>query len=525
MTLPKQGRLVVAVVGSLLLASACSSGTTSAGPTNKTLLIETTFEYGSFDPARASGGTTEQLLPAIYQTLLQLDEKDPTKLDPGLAQSYTASPDGLSVTFKLRQDVHFSDGTPMTSADVVFSLQRLQGIKGTGLVFVQGNTFTAPDKYTVVVTSPTPNIYIASHFVQQQTGITNSKVVQANGGTDAANADKTDTAEPFLNQHSAGSGPYKLVSQDSASQIVLQADPNYWGAKPAYSKVIVSTVPAATQLLDVQKEQNIVALSLSPHDASTLDSSKLNIRSTPSLEVFDLLMNANPAVSTVTSNKLFRQAVEYGIDYQAVLKIAGVGAVQATGILGAQPGTIPLNQAITRDVAKAKSLLAQSGVGNPTFTLDFPTDQSPSGISYSVLAQEIQANLKEVGITVNLAGTSAALLFPKWSKNKEEALLHAIGGVSFTASDVLFDVPGGLVANWMGWKIGMDPAEDTLLAQFNAAQSVEAQAPITAQLQTEMNDYGVFIPLFHAGLIMVSSKSVGGLYLNGLDFIRVWEFT
>jgi peptide/nickel transport system substrate-binding protein len=525
MILKKRGQLTAAVLGSLLLASACSFGTSSTGSASKTLLVETTFEYGSFDPARASGGTTQQVLPSIYQTLLQLDEKDPTQLDPGLAQSYTASSDGLSVTFKLRQDVHFSDGTSMTSADVVFSLQRLQGIKGTGLVFVQNETFAAPDKYTVVVTSSKPNIYIASNFVQQQTGITNSKVVQANGGTATADADKTDGAEKYLNQHSAGSGPYTLVSQDSTSQIILQVDPNYWGAKPAYSKVIVSTVPAATQLLDVQKQQNIVALSLSPHDASTLDSSTLNIRSTPSLEVFDLMLNANPTVSAVTSNKLFRQAVKFGIDYQALLKIAGVGAVQATGILGAQPGTIPQDQAITRDVAKAKNLLAQSGVRNPTFTLDFPTDQSPSGISYSVLAQQIQANLKDVGITVNLAGTPAALLFPKWSGNKEEALLHAIGGVSYTASDLLFDVPDGLVAKWMGWKIGMDATEDDLLAQFSAASSVQAQAPIAAKLQAEMNDYAVFIPLFHAGLIMVTSKSVGGLYLNGLDVIRLWEFT
>src|SRR6202012_3788296 len=101
-------------------------------------------------------------------------------------------------------------------------------------------------------------------------GIVNSKLVKAHGGSDAKNAAKADTAESFLNTTSAGSGPYTLKSYDVTSQVVLQANPSYWGPKPKFSTVIVRNVSAPAQLLDVQRGTNEIALDLSPSQAQSL---------------------------------------------------------------------------------------------------------------------------------------------------------------------------------------------------------------------------------------------------------------
>lgn len=519
-------RLIASLVGLFLAASACSFGTTSATPSNKTLVVESSFEFDSLDPARGSALTVYQALIGVYQTLLQQDEKDTTKLNPGLAESYVASADGLSVTFKLRHDVRFSDGTPMTADDVVFTFNRVKNMKGAPQIWVAGLTTTAVDKYTVLVTSATPNVYIASHLVIPLTGIENSKVVMAHGGSAAADADKTDTAEQFLNQASAGSGPYVLDSVVANSQIVLKTNPNYWGSKPAYSKIIMVNTPATTQLLDIQKNPNTIVLNLSPHDASTLDKSKFNFLTAPALETFAIALNADPAISKVTANFDIRQAVRFGIDYNTLLNIAGLGAIRARGILAPGiAGAMPASQVVTQDVAKAKALVAQSGLSNPTFALDYPSDETPNGISYAVLAQQIQANLKDIGITVNLVPAPRVVFAAKWKASKSQAVLTAMAGSSYDAAAALFYSAGRVVGKWMGWSLGQDPTTDGLVAQIVATTDKAKQETLFAQEQAATNNFAVFIPLFNAALVMVSSKSVGGLNLNGIDNFRAWEMT
>src|SRR6267378_8007272 len=103
-----KGRLIVGLLGLSFLASGCSLGNSSAAPANKTLIIDTSFTSTTADPTfPGTGGQTDfQVSLQMYETLVQANPGH----TPLLAQSYVASPDGLSVTFTLRHDVHFSDG-------------------------------------------------------------------------------------------------------------------------------------------------------------------------------------------------------------------------------------------------------------------------------------------------------------------------------------------------------------------------------------------------------------------------------
>jgi peptide/nickel transport system substrate-binding protein len=518
-----QRRIFVSLLGLVLFCAACSTGSSSpAVQGNKTLVVESSFELDTLDPARGSGKTVFHYELQTYQSLLQVDPKDPTKLLPQIAQSYVVSPDGMTVTFKLRHDVRFSDGTPLTSADVLFTYNRMLNIKATPELWVHGETFAAPDPYTVVVTSATPNVYIAFFLAEPQTGILNSKVVLAHGGSDAVGADKTDLAEQYLNQQSAGSGPYVLDSVVPGSTIVLKTNPKYWGPGSAYSKVIFVNTPESTQVLDIQKNPDTIVLDLTSHDVSTLDKSKVNILSVPSLETWAIALNADPAVSTVTANQDIREAVRYGINYDALMNIAGQGAVRAQGILSTGvAGALPANQLVSQDVAKAKAFVAQSGLSNPSFALDYVSDETPGGVSYAAVAQEIQANLKDIGITVNLLPAPRVTLITKWRAEKTQALMTQIAGNSPYASTALLFMPGGLVAKWQGWTTGLDPVSDALVAKILAANTFSQQEPFYVQEQASSNEFAVYTPLLHVPINMVSSKSIGGLNVDGSEYFKV----
>jgi peptide/nickel transport system substrate-binding protein len=521
--------LVVGVLPIVLLIAGCSFGTGPAASSSKTLIVDTSFNFDSksMDPPFASGTTAFIALSQTYETLVRPNISDSSKLDPVLAQSWTASPDGLRVTFNLRHDAHFSDGTPVTSDDVVFSLMRLKYIAAVGSYAMDGLTAAASDPYTVVVTADKPDVFITSQFVFADTGIVNSKVVKANGGNASPDAAKTDSATTFLSQSSAGSGPYQLVSADPKVQIVLKANPNYWGQnKPVYSKVVINNETASSQLLDVQQGQNTIALDLSPQQATTVDKSKVNVISQPSLETMTLMLNASTALSPSTSNLMIRQAVRYGIDYKALLELAGLGAVQAPGMLPSGiPGSLALDQAPTRDVTKAKSLVAQSGVTNPAFTLSYESDLSLNGLSLGDLAQLIQANLKDVGITVKLNPVASAVLKPQWFAGKLAAFLYPLGGDTLDASGQVKYFANGLVSKWMGWTKGLDPTSDALASQILANADPSQEAGLISQEQTATDNFAVFIPLFISPLEMVASKSIGGLNLNPLGVFQVAALT
>src|SRR5215475_8418271 len=104
----------------LVVAAACGSGQ-SGGTSNRTLVVDKSFDLKTADPQREFEFTGGPVDHALYDTLLTFKGGDVTKPLPSVATSYSASSDAKTYTFPLRKDVKFSDGSPLTSADVVFS--------------------------------------------------------------------------------------------------------------------------------------------------------------------------------------------------------------------------------------------------------------------------------------------------------------------------------------------------------------------------------------------------------------------
>jgi peptide/nickel transport system substrate-binding protein len=527
-SLPRPGRRLAVAAGALAViglaaTSMAASASTTHATASTTLVVDKSFDLKTSDPQRQFEPTGGIVDHAIYDTLLRFVGADVSHPKPDAALSFKASADAKTYTFQLRKNIKFSDGTPLTSKDVVFSFQRLVNLKGNPSFLLAGITTKAKGPYTVVLTSKTPNPAIPVLVTNTSLGIVNSKVVIAHGGSDAANASKADKAESYINAHSVGSGPYTLKSYSTTSQVVLQANPAYWGVKPKFPTVVLRNVSAATQLLDVQRGTNEVSVDLSPDQASGLTGkSNITVSQTPSANVFFLFSNQNPKVSATASNPHITNAVRDALDYKGLVALAGAGAVQAAGVVPSMfLGALPQSADLKQDIAKAKSEVAASGISNPSVKLEFPSDISSNGLTFGVLAQKVQSDLGKVGISVTLAGSPVATALGTYRAGTEELGLWYWGPDYPDPNDYLAFLPGATVGLRAGWAAGSDQALETLGKTASSTASPAKRAGMFHQIQNTLNASGPIFPLIQPGQVVVSSKNLTNVPFNALYWIDV----
>lgn len=512
-TLRKPVLALVVVVCVSLLASAAAFATGAHSTAGDTLVIDKNFDLKTADPQRQFEVTGGIIAHALYSTLLEFKGRDVKHPRPAVASRFTASKDAKTYTFFLRKDVHFSDGSPLTSNDVVFSYRRLVNLKGSPSFLLEGISVSAKGKYAVVVKSKTPNPAIPALVANPSLGIVNSAVVKAHGGTDAAGADKKDKAEAYLNSNSAGSGPYVLESFNTTSRVVLKANPRYWRKKPHFETVVIRNVTAPAQLLNVQRGTNEIALDLSPQQAKSLRG--VQVERTPSANVFFLFANANPKVSKVTSNVHIRNAIRYALDYQGYVKLAGAGAVQPGSVIPTVLlGGLPSAQGLKQNLAKARAEVAASGISNPTASIEYPSDFTLNGLSFSVLAQKVKSDLAKVGITVNLKGSPIATSLDTYRAGTEELGVWEWSPDYPDPNDYLVFLPGKLVGLRTGWAAGSEPALEALGKRASTVIAQKARVKVFHQIQTKLNRVGPLFPVVQPGQVVASSKNLTGAVFN-----------
>jgi peptide/nickel transport system substrate-binding protein len=518
-------RSTAALAAGTTLAAAvtvlCAGAAWSAEAQTDTLVVDRSFEIRTSDPQRAFEPTAAIVDRALYDTLLEFRGGDLSRPVPLAAQSYRASKDAKTYTFQLRRDVRFADGTPMTAADVVFSFRRLINLKGNPSFLLAGVTVTARGKYTVVLRSTTPNTALPAIVANTSLGIVNSKLAKRNGATAAPNADKTDKAERWFNSaasRGAGSGPYLLRQYSTTSQILLEQNPRFWRAKPAFERVVIRNMVSATQFINVQRGRHEVAIDLSAQQAQSLrGNQRVRVNTQPSTWVFWAFANNNPEISTATPNKRFQAAVRLALNYPSFVQIAGPGAIQARGIIPSMfLGSLPPSAAVRRNLDRAKSELAASGVGDQTFTLEYPSDLTINGVAFATLAQRVQANLQEIGLKVELAGAPVGTWLDKY-RNGTMAFGLSLWGPDYPdPADYLAFMPGELVGTRVGWEKGSDQTVERLAARARVTTSDAARAPIYRQIQQRLNQTGPYFPLIQPTQVFVATSDLRGAVFNAL---------
>ena len=506
-----------------------AAGAESRSADGPTLVVDNSFILDTSDPHRAFSPTAYIVDRAVYDTLFTYEKDDLAHPVPLLVKSWSSTA-GKRFTFQLRRDVHFADGAPLTSADVIFSLKRLVNLKGNPSHILSGFKVSATGKYTVVIDARIPAPQLPAILTSASAGIVNSRLVRSHGGTDAADAARSDHAESWFNSPAssgAGSGPYEIDAYSRPSQVVLRPNPSYWGSrKPAFGRVVLRNMTAPVQYLNIRRGSHEIAIDLLGSQAESLKGNqRLRVSLQPSPWVFYLFSNDDPRSSSVTSNALFQTAVRHALDYEGIRAVAGRGAIQAPGIIPSMiPGALPQSKALHRDVAKAKAELAASGVGGREVTLEYPSDMTINGVSFATLAQKVQANLRAAGFRIRLAGSPVTTFQPKFRADKISFGLWLYSFDYPDPVDYQVFVPGELIALHAGWLRGSDPAVEKLAVKARTTTAPAARASLYRRIQLEMNARGPFVPLIQPAQAFVATSDLAGAYFSAaydVDITRI----
>jgi peptide/nickel transport system substrate-binding protein len=513
-----------------LVALACAAAafaSSSRHAASSTLVIDNSFTLKTSDPGRAFDPTGSIVDRALFDTLFTYNKGDLAHPVPLLVSSYKATNGAKTFTFKLKQNVHFANGDPLTAKDVAFSLNRLINLKGNPAFLLTGTRIKAPGKYTVVMSSRTPDGQLPAILANPSTGILNSKLVKAHGGTDGSNASTADKAEQWLNTSAsagAGSGPYTLQQYSTTSQVTLVPSKKYWGtAKPTWKSVVVRNMLAATQLINVQRGSHEIAIDLASDQAQSLKGkANLSVSLQPSTWVFWLFANNNPQVSAITSNKSWQTAVRYGLDYKSILSVAGPGAYQTPGIIPSMfLGALPKTDQVKQDVTKAKSALQASGHGGDSITLEYPSDLTINGVPFATLAQKVQANLQSIGIKVTLAGSPTGTWLTSYRSGKMAFGLSLWGPDYPDPADYLTFAPGDLVGLRAGWAKGASATIEKTAAAAASTTDNKVRQTLFQKFQRQLNQSGPYFPLMQPTQVFVATSDLKNAVYNSVYSVDV----
>jgi len=503
---------VTAASGALIVSGLAGTPATAAA---SSLVVENVFQLTSTDPARSFEQTGNMINHALYETLVTYKGSDASKPVPALASTWSYNSNATSFTFTLDPKAKFSDGTKVTSADVVFSLNRLKNIKGNPSSLMDGITVSAQGSGKVRLTTEKPTPQLLAVITSPAAGIMNSKVVKACGGSDAANANVADKALPCLKKKSAGSGRYVLKSFNLTTEVVLDKNMKYWDGvnKDGYDKIVVRNVPVNVQRLNVIKGASGIAVDLSPDQAQGVGS-KANVIKGKASNVFFFYLSANPnfsAATKFTSNPKCVEAARYGINYDKIVRYAGLGAIQAPGIIPSFfSGALSAKDAVKTNTAKAQKAFNACGIGDTPVSIGYWGDGGAvNGLNFGSLAALVEEDLRQVGFNISLEGAPIAVSLPLYRENKEETGLWLWGpdwpdSTNYTES---FS-PGTKVGLRMGWLAGADSLITSLKNRAAVEVNPSKRAKLFRQWQLEMNKRSPLIPLVQPAAILVANKSV-----------------
>ena len=393
----------------------------------KTLTIQfTTSNPQTLDPHIANESQSNIIALALYESLVAY-KYGTTEIEPRLATEWKTSDDGKTYTFKLRPNVTFTDGTPFNAEAVKVSFERLAGM-GKGPAFVLAGIFDrldVVDPMTVNVVLKTP----VGHFLSMlpKAFIVNPKLVKEGGTGD----DKW--AEKVFAERASGTGPFDLEKWDQNQQVVFVKKKQYWGLpdRPKVDRVVFKIIPeqATAQLMLERGELDLWGSGISVDALPRLKSNQqIVISEDPTLvALYIQVSQKKPPLDNVK----VRQAIALAFDYKGFIDGVYQGhATQAQGVVAKgtpfHDTSLPLP---TKDIAKAKQLLAESGVNVSGLELEYvAVAGDPPEKGAGLILQE---GLKELGIGLKIGELQWPAMVSRMQTEDRAQNMHLYGYYRF----------------------------------------------------------------------------------------------
>jgi peptide/nickel transport system substrate-binding protein len=502
-------------------------------------------KFTTFDTltSAASASADDRVRNLIFNTLVRKNESFDYVGE--LASDITVSPDGMTVTFKLRDNVKFHNGKAFTSADVKYTFDELfksNSFKSKAFfdTVPVGKTETAPD------TSKTPSASANSsnsdvpakpanepktksvpHIVSLETPDPQTVVITVTKPALKNQLLSNLVAIPIVPEGTIaqqkdqpiGSGPFKFVGFDSSQNIVeLAGNPDYWEGAPKIQKLKVKTVTDANSL---QAELQTGGVDVAPNPSNLPPDSVRSLGASPTLKVEQsdgsniqyLVFNSQ---SPQLNNVKIRQAIGYAVDRQKIVtELLFDQAKVAHSILPEQSWAYVPGTQYNYDPAKAKQLLQEAGYKNEPIVFKYS-----SGNAYvNQYAQVIQSSLADVGINIQIETLEVNTIRTQLAQGQFQMYTGIwIGG----NQDPIFlrdlfttgKIPGGSVACCNRSRYS-NPELDKILEDAVNATDRETAKALYGQAQEIVSSDLPLFPLWYPANLVVANKRIGNIKISG----------
>ncbi len=520
--------LLVLSVATLILVG--PDGRAAAqGP--KTLVIAIGADQTGLDPQTVQNNESGFVMSTIFDGIVNY-KPGSSEVAPGLAESWTISPDGKVYTFKLRRGVKFHDGTPMNARTVAQDLDRainpsnpcyvLDRKVDTFASFTFGSVkggdvvkMDALDDATLRFTLPKSNAPFLSSLAMVWTGI------MSPAATKQYNCDAS--------QHPVGTGPFKFVEAVRNDHVTVEANPDYWGGKAKVDRIIFRIIPeSATRLLALERNEVHILADVPPADYQRVEKNPaLKLYKEPGLTILGVAMSNDLGPF---KDKRVRQAMNYAVDKDAINKGLYGGATTASQ--GIPPVLWGYNKDVapySYDVNKAKALLKDAGFPNG-FSTEMMVSANPRGynpIGGAKLGEAVQSYLAKIGVNVKITQFEWGAYLAKYRRTPWEGF--AIAGWSGDNGD-----PDNFLGDLFEWGVGSDkprindtsrhhnPEFDKLMEQGRETTDQAKRAQIYEQANRILHDDAPWIFINHTNQVRAARANVKGFRLNPLQmFFRM----
>ena len=496
----------------------------------KTFKWSSASDIPTFDIHSQNNALGNGVHAAVYDSLVYYNSRT-FKVEPQLATSWREiSP--TQMRFVLRSGVKFSDGSPLTADDVVFSLTRATAKTSNYAVYTQGiDKVVKVNESTVDIMMKGPNPVLLNQMTELR--IMSKAWAEKNKSTEPKDIRAKD--ETFAHRNAMGTGPYSVKEWQPDQKLVLVANPNYWGKNESNVTEIVYT--------PIKSEATRVAALLSGEvdfilDPSTQDLARL--RSTANLKVMDGVENRTiffgmdqfrdelPGSNIKGKNPLkdqrVRLALYQAIDIAAINRVTMRGLSQPTGALVA-PQVTGWTEGVHKrhpyDPEASKKLLAEAGYPNG-FEVDFACPNNRY-INDEEICQAVTAMWSRAGIKAKLRTLPLVTYFPMIQRFEASIYMLGWGVPTFDALYSLQSLTRSLGTGGDGnYNLGRysNPRMDYIVDRVK----VETDLPVRNRLMTEAlqlsNDTVSHIPLHNQIIPWAMKKNIDVVHRadNRLDW-------